>query len=212
MKNTSCIFENENGGEESMEVLNKKRVSSKKLTLTAMMVAITVLLDYTIGVIPLPMVAITIVHLPTVIAGIVMGPVIGAVVGFCMGAAGVIRSITRPSSPLSILFINPIISIGPRIFIGVMSYYGYEFVKKLFKEKNENVSVFIGAAIGSLTNTVGVLGMLYLVYAERIEQILQGKTAKAFVITVASTNGIAEAIAAGIICTPIVLAVKKIYK
>ncbi|PAB59898.1 ECF transporter S component [Anaeromicrobium sediminis] len=195
-----------------MEVLNKKRVSSKKLTLTAMMVAITVLLDYTIGVIPLPMVAITIVHLPTVIAGIVMGPVMGAVVGFCMGAASLIHSITRPPSPLSVLFINPIISIVPRIFIGVMAYYGYEFVKKLFKGQKESVGVFIGAAIGSLTNTVGVLGMLYLVYADKIEQILEGTTAKAFVITVASTNGMAEAIAAGIVCTPIVVAVKKIYK
>lgn len=196
-----------------MEIINKRKASSRDLTLAGMLVAITVILDYTIGVIPLPMVAITIVHLPAIIAGIVLGPVMGALIGFSMGATSLIHALTRPPSPFSALvFTNPLIAILPRIFIGVLAYYAYTLGSKYFSKSKTNISVFIGAAIGSLTNTIGVLGMIFLLYAQEIELLLEGTTAKAFVISVASTNGVAEAIASGIICTPIVLALKKIYK
>ena len=195
-------------------VAQKSKVSTRTLALVGMMVAITVILDYTIGVIPLPMVSATIVHIPTVIAGIVAGPVVGAVVGTCMGILSLIHSATRPPSPLSVLLINPLVSVLPRIFIGVMSYYGYKACTHILgkRKMGESISVFVGAAIGSMTNTIGVLSMMYFVYAQKIEMILQSTTAKAFVITVASTSGVAELLVSGIISVPIVVAIKKVYR
>ena len=198
-----------------METIRQRRkVSTRKLALIGMMVAITTLLDYTIGIIPLPMVSASIVHIPTIIAGIVAGPVVGAIVGGLMGLEILIHAATRPPSPLAPLFINPLVSVLPRIFIGVMSYYVYRACANIFKQgkMGENISIFIGAAAGSMINTIGVLSMLYIVYAQRIETILQSTSAKAFIITVASTNGVAELIVSGIICVPVIAAIKKVYK
>lgn len=189
-----------------------RELTTKELTLIGIMVAITTLLDYTFGVIPLPMVSATIVHIPTVITGIVAGPFAGAIVGFFMGLESLIHSATRPAGILAPLFVNPLISVLPRIFIGVASYYAYNGFKRVLGTNKDNVAVFLGAAIGSLTNTIGVLGMIYIVYAQKVEQILQNTTAGAFVFTVATTNGVAELLVSGVIAVPIVMAIKKIKK
>lgn len=203
-------YENENGGRK-MKIFGRE-LTTKELTLIGIMVAITTLLDYTFGVIPLPMVSATIVHIPTVITGIVAGPFAGAIVGFFMGLESLIHSATRPAGILAPLFVNPLISVLPRIFIGVASYYAYNGFKRLLGTNKDNVAVFLGAAIGSLTNTIGVLGMIYIVYAQKVEQILQNTTAGAFVFTVATTNGVAELLVSGVIAVPIVMAIKKIKK
>lgn len=203
-------YENENGGRK-MKIFGRE-LTTKELTLIGIMVAITTLLDYTFGVIPLPMVSATIVHIPTVITGIVAGPFAGAIVGFFMGLESLIHSATRPAGILAPLFVNPLISVLPRIFIGVASYYAYNGFKRVLGTNKDNVAVFLGAAIGSLTNTIGVLGMIYIVYAQKVEQILQNTTAGAFVFTVATTNGVAELLVSGVIAVPIVMAIKKIKK
>ena len=47
---------------------SKKRMSTRKLTVTGMMIAITMILSYTpLGIIPLQPVSATIVHIPTII-------------------------------------------------------------------------------------------------------------------------------------------------
>ena len=65
------------------------------------------------------------------------------------------------------VFINPLISILPRIFIGVIAYLVYALVKKLTKNaKNSFVSdvlpCSIGGAFGILTNTVCTIFMLWV--------------------------------------------------
>ncbi len=194
--------------------IGKKKLTTKEMTIVGIMVAITVIMDYTIGVIPLPMVSATIVHIPAVITGMVVGPFAGFIVGTAMGIESLIHAVTRPPSPLAPLFFNPIVSILPRMFIGVVAYYVYAGLKKVLEKwkAGEPVSIFIGAAAGSLTNTVGVLSALYFVYAAQIEEILQTVTAKSFVVLVATTNGLAEMIVSGIISVPVVMALLKIKK
>lgn len=194
--------------------IGKKKLTTKEMTIVGIMVAITVIMDYTIGVIPLPMVSATIVHIPAVITGMVVGPFAGFIVGIAMGIESLIHAVTRPPSPLAPLFFNPIVSILPRMFIGVVAYYVYAGLKKVLEKwkAGEPVSIFIGAAAGSLTNTVGVLSALYFVYAAQVEEILQTVTAKSFVVLVATTNGLAEMIVSGIISVPVVMALLKIKK
>lgn len=74
------------------------------------------------------------------------------------------------------------------------------------KKTNESLSIAISAVVGSLTNTVLYLGLMILLFI----------TSPAIVISalalVGVTNGIPEAIFAGIICTAVVKAVHKINK
>ena len=168
---------------------SKKKMSTRKLTVTGMMIAITMILSYTpLGIIPLQPVSATIVHIPTIIIALLEGPLVGGIVGAAFGIVSMIKAITQPSGILDPCFMNPIVSILPRICIGVI------------------------AALGSLTNTLGAMGLIYFIYVEDLTERL-GTAAGPVIWGIITTYGIVEMLAAVVICTAVVLALKKaIYK
>lgn len=202
--------------------MNKSLKDVKTLVVLGVMLAFTIILDFTpLGAIPLfGVINATINHLPTVVTGIILGPIAGAIIGAAFGIVSMFHAITRPNTILAPLFMNPLVSVLPRIFIGVMSYYGYVLFKKINKEsKKVNViSIFTGGVIGSLTNTILVLTMLYIVYKDKIEEMIStvpkmaGTSVKAFVIGIGTTQGIGESIVIGILTVPIVIAWQKTKK
>ena len=186
----------------------------RSLALLGLMLAITIILDMTpLGMIPLGTISATIVQIPTIITGVILGPVAGFIMGTSFGIITLIHATTRPVTVLDPLFINPLISVLPRMFIGVASYYVFIGISKLFKKSpvKNTVSAFIGGIAGSLTNTGLVFLMLYLVYAKEVVEKL-GMAFGAFLIAVFTTNAIAEAIISGIITTPIALAYYRFSK
>ncbi|MBM7684925.1 ECF transporter S component [Defluviitalea raffinosedens] len=190
-----------------------KRSSTQKLVLTGMLVAISIILDATpIGTIRLPIVSATIAHVPTIIGGMTGGPLVGGIVGLSFGLASLIRNLTQPTSILSFAFMNPLVSVLPRILVGIMAYYGYYGIQKF---ANDYISIIAGAMIGSCTNTVLVLGMMYILYAQRVVEAFSavGKsgTAKVILLGIATANGIPEMIVAAILTVVIVKGLKKIY-
>lgn len=192
----------------------KKKVTTRKLVLASVMVAITIILAYTpLGLIPLPPINPTLLHIPTIIISIVEGPIMGLIVGIGFGIATLIKAFTMPATPIEPLFMNPLISVLPRALIGITSYYAYMSIKHLLRRRKKSSDTFaigFGAIIGSLTNTVCVLGMIYLLYADFIEEKV-GQAAITFILYVAGTNGLAEAIVAAAISIGVVLALKKAY-
>ncbi|WP_058486498.1 ECF transporter S component [Defluviitalea phaphyphila] len=187
--------------------------STKKLVITGMLIAISILLDATpIGTIRLPLISATIAHIPTIIGGILGGPLVGGIVGLFFGLARLIRNVTQPTSILSFALMNPLVSVIPRILVGIASYYSYYGIKKF---AGEYVSIIVGGAVGSLTNTVCVLGMMYIIYAKEIVEAFSsaGKvgTAKTILFGIATANGIPEMVVSVILSVIIVKALKKIY-
>ena len=83
----------------------------------------------------------------------------------------------------SFAFINPLVSILPRMLIGVIAYYVYKLTIKF--TKNVFVSGWITGVIGSLVNTVGVLGMIYILYGARYAEALgeSASAAKTLILT-----------------------------
>ncbi|MCT4686471.1 ECF transporter S component [Vallitalea sp.] len=191
----------------------KKRVSTRKLVLASVMVAITIILAYTpLGLIPLPPINPTILHIPTIIIAIVEGPIMGVVVGLGFGVATLIKAFTMPASPLDPLFMNPLISVLPRILIGITTYYSYALIKYLLgkTKKSESIAIGFGAVIGSFTNTIGVLGMIFIVYSDFIKEKL-GVEAKTLVYSVATTSGVGEAVLAVAVSIGVVYSLKKAF-
>ena len=183
---------------------------TRNLTVLAVMLAITLILDVTpLGAIPLGAISATIVHIPTIITGIILGPIAGFIMGTLMGLISLIHALTRPMTALDPLFINPLVSVLPRMFIGVVSYYTYAGLKKVsWKGKlKESLNAIIAGIAGSLTNTVLVFLMLYLVYAQEVVEEV-GVAFRVLFITVFTTNAIAEAMVAAFITGAIVLAYK----
>ena len=113
--------------------------NTKNFTLTAMFLAILILLAVTpLGFIPIGPINATTMHIPVIIASIVLGPRLGAFLGGTFGLISMIRS-TVIQTPLSFVFSPFIPVIGtehgswkalliafiPRILIGVVPYFVY---------------------------------------------------------------------------------------
>lgn len=79
---------------------------------------------------------------------------------------------------------------------------------KKFKDKAMDVA--IAAILGTITNTAGVMTLVYFIYAERFVEALGGDVANTgkVILGIALTNGIPEMIIAVIIVTSVVSALK----
>lgn len=93
------------------------------------------------------------------------------------------------------IFINPLISVLPRVLCGVMSAGAYSLALRLFKGKRfaYNAAASIGGAVGVLFNTIIVIFMMYLFNAGALSDIFA---------TIISINFLAEIISA-VILSPV---------
>lgn len=186
------------------------QLNTKQIATVGMLSAISILLGITrLGFIPIPPVSATIMHVPVIIGAMLEGPIVGAYIGFIFGLFSVINAITNPT-PLSFVFMNPIVSVLPRILIGIVSYYCY----KLLFLKLSTFKIALGAIVGSLTNTFGVLGLMYLIYVEKYAKLfnLSVPAAKKAILGIGIANGIPEALLSATIAIPVVTAIKKFRK
>lgn len=187
-----------------------KRFGTRQIAVIGMLSAVSILLGSTgFGFIPLPMAKATIMQIPVIIGAILEGPVVGISVGLIFGVFSIFQNMTNPNI-LSFAFLNPLVSVLPRMLIGVTTYYSY----KIPFIKNQIVRIGISAAVGSLTNTVGVLSAIYLIYAAQYAAAkeIAISTAAKTIFGIAIINGIPEAVVAVVITIPAVLAVKKVLK
>ncbi len=164
----------------------------RRIVITAMMTAITVLLGLLPvgGFIPFPTgVNATTLHIPAIIGGILEGWLVGGLIGAFFGLFSLIRAATP-------IFKDPLVAIIPRLFIGVTAYFAYAGLKRF----NELLAVGVGAAIGTATNTLLVLGLA----------VLRGYMSIELASTVAVTHGIPEIIVAVVIATSVVGAWRQI--
>lgn len=199
--------------------VRKSQQNVRKMVVIAMLSGICLFLGLTgLGFIPLPLFKITILHLPVIIGAIIEGPVVGGSIGLIFGLFSIYQNITAPT-PMSPFFYNPLVSVLPRILIGVISYYVYKIIRA--KVKNIKVSISIAAICGSLVNTIGVLGTIYLVYFKDYATVLMERgtistnsmsAVTTALLTVIGTNGLAEAILSALIVSPIVIAIFKMQK
>ncbi len=186
-----------------------KKLNVRKMTIIGVLSAISIMLSMTpLGFIPIGPTNATIMHIPVIIGAIIEGPVVGMTIGLIFGATSLLRAITMPTIT-SFVLINPLVSILPRVLIGLIAYYVYNLVMKL--TKNVLVSGWITGMVGSLINTIGVLGMVYILYAERYAQALgeSASTAKTLIFTIAATNGIPEAIIGGFVVSAVAVILNK---
>lgn len=168
--------------------MSRKRTSHERIlrmTQLAVLSAIIIMMTFVpyIGYISYgPGLSITLIHIPVMIGAIVLGPSAGAILGGVWGISCIIKALTAPPSPLdAAIFWNPLVSLISRILAGLLA--GLAFVglirlcRKLSKrEKNsklaQGISAGIAAAVGSVTNTVLVLSMIYLLYGTQFGEQL----------------------------------------
>ena len=186
------------------------------MALMALLAAIICILAFTpfIGYIPLGFTRATIVHIPVIIASLLLGPKKGAALGFLFGLTSFINNTMNPT-PTSFMF-TPFFSLGetsgnfssliicfvPRILVGVIPYYVYQFCQKLSKkEEISQIGLILSGICGSLTNTLLVMNLTFIFFKEEYA-LANNKTVSAvygFILSIIGINGVPEAIIAGIL-------------
>ena len=211
----------------------KRKDKVRDQVILALFTAIVLLLAFTpIGLIDLPIIKATILHVPVIIGSVALGPKKGAFLGFVFGLTSLIKNTTAPSL-LSFAFspFIPLPGIGegsmlailicfiPRILVGVTPYFtvkGIEFVVNKVSEKKNNAirsaGITVAAVAGAFTNTVLVMGMIYLFFKEPYAAAnnIPVETVLTVILGIVGTNGVPEAVAAAIITTPVCLALDKV--
>jgi uncharacterized membrane protein len=204
----------------------KKRIEVRRLALVALLAGLMVLFGLLPSVffIPTPWgVQVTLMCLPVIIGTLVLGLRTGFYLGIIFAITSLAQLFLYPSAILAPLFYSPqawfepllviLIIFVPRMAIGPITH----LVSIGLKTKYGKLNLGIACALGSLTNTVGFLGMLYLLFGQRIGEIVASiglpyNSGGAFILFLGVSNGLSEAAVAVVACIPIVLALKKSYK
>ena len=197
------------------------RNSTHKRTLVLVQFSILLAIEAVVCFTPLgsfpaigPIVA-TLAAVPVIITAIILGTGWGALMGFCFGFFSFIVWTFMPPGPAAFVF-TPFYSVGdisgnawslvicfvPRILIGVVTGLCYNLFKRILKSGvgNDVVTFGVSGFLGSLTNTVLVLGGIYIFFGEPYAADY-GIAFSILLSTIAGivlTNGIPEAILGGL--------------
>jgi uncharacterized membrane protein len=208
----------------------KTKQTIHTLILTSIFVSIVIILSFSpFGYVQYGIVKATTIHIPVIIASIILGPKIGSTLGFVFGISSLIVNTMLPTvlsfvfSPLIPLpgeshgsWFSLIICFVPRILTGIVPYYVYIIFKKIFGKNTRTawISILIAAVSGSLVNTLLVLNLMYLFYQKQYA-LAKNISSDAIYITlmsIVSINGIPEALIAGMIVTSSVKILERTYK
>lgn len=204
--------------------MTKTKKDTRWTVSVALMMAIIILLANTpLGMIQLPIIKATTVHIPVIIGAIVLGPMAGAILGATFGVCSLISNTTAPTL-LSFAF-SPFlsttglpgcvkalwISIGCRIMIGVVAGWLWILFKKI--KCNQNIALVVTGFVGSMTNTIFVMGSIYLLLAKQYAEAKEVAVSAVFglIMGTVTASGIPEAIAAAILVFAIGKVVIKVY-
>ena len=194
--------------------MRKSKHDTKWMVGLAMMSAIVILLANTpLGMIQLPFIKATTTHIPVILGAILLGPTAGAILGGVFGICSLVSNTVTPTL-LSFAF-SPFlsttglpgalkaiwISVGCRILVGLIAGLLWNGLKKL--KLRDSLALPIVGFLGSMTNTILVMGSIYFLLAEQYAAARNVALSAVYGLVMATVTGagIMEAIAALILVT-----------
>ena len=173
---------------------SKTQKLTYQIAVTAGLSALIIIMGLThIGFIPwFSGAAITIIQIPVILVAMLCGWIPGLISGAIFGIFSLIEAATAPTGGLDAFFVNPLISVLPRVLMGLCAgwiFIGFSKIPKFPKPVNFALTGFLG----SFLNTVFVMGALWIAKAVDFKLLM----------TVVVTNGLLEGAASAIICTAV---------
>ena len=171
---------------------------NKKIATVGALGALTVLLGITpLGFIRLPWgLAITLLHIPTILGALIIGWPAGLGIGAIFGIFSLIQAASNPVG-LDALFVNPLISVLPRILFGLTVAFIFSLLSKI-KILPKTVAASITAVVSTLIHTLYVSFALYGFAGKQVSELLGNTGLSAFILLLLP-NATAEAITAGLV-------------
>ncbi|MBR0536074.1 MAG: ECF transporter S component [Clostridia bacterium] len=186
----------------------KKKEKLVRLVMCALFSALIVVMTFTpyLGYISVGPIEITTLHIIAIFGALVLGPKYGSIVGGVWGLTCIVRAIQLGFAP----FANPMVSLVPRILVGLVAGLVFWGLSKTKCPKV--ISLVIATLAGTLTNTVLVITALTLFNG--FESLL-GAAASAIetiILTLIGTNGLIELISALVIVPSLYMSTEKFFK
>lgn len=192
--------------------MKQKKMDVRYMAQLALMAAIVILLANTpLGMIQLPIIKATTVHIPVILGAILLGPMAGGILGAVFGICSLVSNTLAPTL-LSFAF-SPFlsttglpgavkavwISVGCRVLIGVAAGWLWMLLSKL--QVPSLVALPITGFVGAMVNTVTVMGSIYLLFAQQYAEAQNVALTAVFglVMGTVTASGIPEAIAAAVL-------------
>jgi len=161
---------------------NPWTLTTERIVIAGVLAAITIILGVVpgLGFIPLPNISgsATTEHLPTILGGVIAGPIVGIFSGLVFGLLSFLRA-TLP------FFKDPSVAILPRLFIGLTAWATFAALVRF----NRDVAAAAAGFVGSATNTILVVTMI----------IVRGYVPAAVIIPAVALQATLEAIIAAIL-------------
>ncbi|HZJ75459.1 MAG TPA: ECF transporter S component [Clostridia bacterium] len=196
----------------------------------SLLLAIEAIVSFTpLGSLPsfVPIVA-TLSHVPVILTAVILGTAAGTAMGFMFGLFSFLVWTFSPPSPITAFVFTPFYTLGemkggfasilicfvPRILVGFVTGIVFTFLRKaLVNRKSLNVlSYGISGFLGSLTNTLLVLGGIYIFFGKEYASAfgIEYTLLLGALSTVIFTSGISEAVIGAVLAYTVGVPVKRL--
>ncbi len=194
----------------------------KSISYDAMFIALIILftfVDY-LGYINIGFVSFTTIHILVLIGASLFGYKKGLLYGTIMGIFSLLKAIQYPGTG-NYFFLNPFISILPRMIFGLVSGLTFDILKKCCSQKLYASLILPCAGILTLFHTIivvlfwylfGILDPFYISRALGLGEMIKNYTFVSFVATFISLGALFEIISAMVVTPLIYITVNKVFK
>ncbi len=146
-----------------MQVTLRSKI--RKLTIHSMFIALIAIMGFVpfLGFLPIGAgVSITLIHLPVLLGAILLSTRSATIFGLTFGIVSLLVVLTNPTPlPTDLFFINPMISIFPRVIFGLLAGMMLTFAKQ-FKGPLGLFAIGLSAFLATIVHTILVLSMLWI--------------------------------------------------
>ncbi|MEA4824039.1 MAG: ECF transporter S component [Clostridiaceae bacterium] len=196
---------------------NPGKINTRILVQLALLTAIEIIFAFTIlGSVPIGPIVATLAHIPVLIAAICLGWGPGIYMGALFGVCSMVWWTVNPL-PTSFVF-TPFITVGdinggiwsviicfvPRILLAVTATALYRVLSR--RIKRPYLAAGTAAVVGSVVHTLLVLGGIYVFFGAQYAAAIGSsfELLLGLIMTTVLTNGLPEAVIAGIVCGALV--------
>ena len=188
----------------------RKNLFLAQISILSALIIIMTFVPY-LGYISYGALSITLIHIPVIVGACLLSVKGGAALGAVWGISCIIKAVTAPPSPLEgIIFRNPLIALIPRVLMGMAA----GLIMHLIEKKSKTLGAVLAGVAACLTNTVLVMGGIYLIYGEKYGDVLNISSISFggltnYILAAFGINAVIEIATAIIITVPVVNAVSK---
>lgn len=197
--------------------MNEKMDTRYFVTL-AMLCGLTLVLQITgIGLIPLPLIKATTMHIPVILGAILLGPTAGCVLGAVFGLCSIWTNTFTPSvlsfafSPVLAFEVGGLFSavcatwtaLGCRILLGLFAGWLWKLLKKVCT--NDFLALPITSAVATIFHSLMVMSSIAVMFGQQYAEVKNVAIEAVFGVAmgVVLSSGIPEAIAAILLVTAV---------